>query len=624
MKRGGSLGPPLGAGVGAALVATALVTYVGSHLGGRFSIWVVDLLLWGGLSTAVVVTVVRSRRSREDEGSARDRDARGRSARARSLVPTVLPAAALLPGVVALVTSPRLQMSFHGYMHSAYTYQALEGNLPPENPLLAGTPANDYWLFHVFLAGISHVLRIAPPVAGLVVNFAALGACLGAIAWLLKRLDLLPRRPILGTCAVLFVLFGANLAGSAHAGIASLAGQGASDPVGISTMVLSGVARSAGLFPKFLNFNGFPLGIAFFLLALAGAVVTARRVTLAALTCFALGILGALAFHITTGLFALATLSLAAPAGWALTRSRPTGDVSRRAGLAWTLLWICGLAVMGHYVMTIDDALAPGAHIDLWNPDNLRRFLGVTYPLLPFFVAGTIHALRKRRAGIVALAWVGTAGTLASCITVLPDDNQYKFDYLTGIALAVVALGGLRWLASLGPAATGATKFLAAAGTALIIFNLTVQGFSYARSDLAAQDTVAYEGVNVVGESHNSGAWEWIRTNTATDSVVVTPLLGANRAPVLAMSRRPVYVLDGGPFTEKTEFDRRSLLATALYASGTPLSEWLGLLEEIRDDLGDRPGIVAVPMGHDDVAHQRGLSLVYDKEGVKLYSLMRG
>lgn len=606
-----SAGLRLGFGVGAALVATALVTYVAARLAGEPPIWFVDLFLWGGLVLAIAVTGLRGRKS--DRLTAPSAPL---PARTRGLALTLLPGAALLPGLVALLTSPRLQMSFHGYLHSAYTYQALEGTLPPENPLLAGTPGNDYWLFHVLLAGISHVLRVAPPVAGTLVNLLALAACLGAIVWILTTLELLRRRPLLRTCAALFVLFGANLAGIVHAGVSELTGGEPTDPVGISTMVLSGAARSAGLFPKFLNFNGFPLGIAFFLLALGGVVAVSQRVTVGALWCYALGAVGALAFHITTGLFAVATLSLAPVVASLVTRDRPPVDVRRAQVVVWAGLLLAGLAILAHYVMSVDDALGPGARIDVWHPENIRRFLGLVYPLLPLFVVGAVHGFRTRRRVIVALTWVAAAGSLAACTAVLPDDNQYKFDYLAGIAIALVALIGVHDLLSQGAVRARLATAASGVAIALVIVNVVFQGISYARSDLAAQDTVAYEGVNIVGEGPNADAWEWIAANTPEDAVVVVPVVGANRAPVLAMSRRSIFALDGGPFTaEKDEFTRRRAVAEQFYG-GTVVPP----LFPISTEIPNRPLILAIPAGYPDELPPDA-ALVYDERGVRLYDV---
>ena len=603
----------LGVRVAGCLVITALVVFVLARAMGGLPIWVIDVLLWGGIAGSVAWAIVRRRASR-DRGARTDLDARARAA-------MLLPCVALLPGLVALLTSPRLQMSFHGYLHSSYVYQALEGNFPPENPLLADTPANDYWLFHVLLAGISHVLRVAPPVAAMFVNFLALGASLGAIFWLLRTTESLPRHPFAKTCAALVVLFGANLAGGVHAGVAALAGEPAGDPIGISTMVMSGAARSAGLFPKFLNFNGFPLGIAFFLLALGGTVNAVRRATPAAILCAVTGVLGALAFHVTTGIFALGVLPAAAVIACLTARRKPDWALSRRDAVLVLVLGTAALVILLFYVRDLAGALGPSASVDMWNPANLRRFLGVTYPLWPFFVLGAATAFRNRRVEAATLSCVGVLGALAACITVLPDGNQYKFDYLANIAIALVALVGLRDLLTRGPALARVARSVATIGVALVLANVLVQGIAYGRSDLAAQDTLAYDGVNVVGDGPNSGAWEWIAANTSPDAVVVVPVVGSNRAPVLAMSRRSAFALNGGPFTADTpEFSSRDAVAQEIYDAPGPVDTATGgrILAGLHDAIDNRPVIVAFPFGYPDTFELEG-ALVYDEDGVRLY-----
>lgn len=605
-------------------VATALVGYVAARLFGSLSIWVIDALLWGGIAVGIVVYVTWRRRRPDADVTGHQKQA-GEPARPRVGLATLAPFAVLVPGIGALLASPRLQMSFHGYLHTAYVYEAIQGHLPPENPLLAGTPANDYWLFHVLLGAVSHTFRIAPPLASTLVNLVALCACLGIVAWVLNELGLAPRTGWGRGLVILFVLFGANLFGIVHVVGAALNGSAAQDPAGIATMVWSGAARSAGLFPKFLNFNGFPLGVAFFLLGLAGAVLTTRGRSALGFFCIATGVIGALAFHISTGLLATAALTTAPVAAAWLTRRRPEGDVSRRTVMLTVVLFLGGLAVMTHYVSTAARAVGPNAVFDVWNPENLRRFLSLTYPLVPLFVWGAFRALRSRRSDLVVLTWVACAGAMAACITVLPDNNQYKFDFLASLPMALVALGGwgeMREVRALRPV----SGVVAVGAGVVLLANLVWQGFGYARSDLAAQDSIAYRGVDVVGVGPSSDAWEWIARHTSTGTVVVSPLTNKNQSPVLALGQRSVYALEGGPFTAGLpEYDRRRDQIRTIYSSGASPEAKLVALAAIRRTLGDRAMVVAVPSAYVasfDAAF--GLEPSYESEGMNLYVFTAG
>ena len=636
---GATLALRLGVGAAMVMVLVAVAAYAGSSVAGSFPIWLVDALLWGGLVAAAAVVLTLARRSAVG-GHARDADeeqSSGRAGRVGRVVASSIPFVVLMPGLIALARSPRLQMSFHGYLHSAYAYQAIQGHLPPDNPLLAGEPANDYWLFHVLLAAISHTLRIAPPVAASIVNIAALLACLGAIAWILGRVSLFPRNFFLRSCAILFVLFGHNLFGLVHAGANGLAGETATDAAGIGTMVWSGAARSAGLFAKFLNFNGFPLGVAFFILALAGSVALTRAISMSSVVCVLTGLVGALSFHTTTGVFAVAVLPISIGGAWLITRRAPIREVSTRRVVAIACSGAALLLVIGHYVAHAATSLEESASLDLWHHANVLRFLGATYALWPLTVVGTIAALRARRSDVVLLALVALIGAICSCIAVLPDDNQYKFDYLTAIPLAIVALSAVEIVAARnGPWRSSPAVALGATAIVLTLGNQLYQGIAYLRSPMAAQQTLAYDGLNVVGEegTPHAHAWEWIQENTASDAVVVTPIVGKNRAPVLAMSQRLIYVLDGGLFTAgNPEYVSRERAVEAIYSSTARREAKIEAFDVIRADLASRPVIVAVPLDpkiprvteHDfDLEPEHDLELVYDRGGTRLYRLTAG
>ena len=63
--------------------------------------------------------------------------------------------------------------SYHGFMHAGIVYQALNGTIPPLNPLLGGEPLLYPWGYHLLAAGISRMLNLSPAYSFAVINVAS-------------------------------------------------------------------------------------------------------------------------------------------------------------------------------------------------------------------------------------------------------------------------------------------------------------------------------------------------------------------------------------------------------------------------------------------------------------------
>jgi hypothetical protein len=585
-----SLAYKFGVAVAGGLVFAACATYVAGLMGDRVPIWFIDVFFWAALTAAVLFVYVTHMRRGSLSRAVDDEPAPSIAARAVTLVPFSV----LMPGIVAVLQSTRLQISFHGFFHSAFTYQIINGVVPPENPLLPGHPANDYWLFHALIASLVHSLRIAPPLVAIGVNLIALTVSMFLIAGILGRLRPWPTSPLARGLTMLLVLFGLNLIGVINALVSD---PGLTDPRLSHMVVHVGGGRSAGLFGKFLNFNGFPIGIAFFLLGVSSALRLTKRFDTWPLVGFACGLLGALAFHVTTGVFALATLPAALVISILFIR-RPSKVSLSRAQVA--LLGggiVVGSTLLGHYVLATAAALNNPTQIDPLNATNIARLLLLAAPLIPFFVVGTVHAYRERRRDLLMLSLATVGGVILACVLVVPGGNQYKFDYLSALPMVVVAIAGWRALrnserASL-PKLAVITGVLAAA---LTIGNQLYIGLAYMNSKFA-NDSVAYEGPNVVGgrAGARAEAWEWLRDNSPTDAIVVLPLASKDDAGVLAISQRLPYVLRGSIYTAGyPDFEDRADRLRDLYSARTSLTVKRQIIGDIAMDVGNRPLFIAV------------------------------
>ena len=636
MRQTTSFAFKLGVCVAIGLVSMATVTYGAGLVFGSLSIWVVDVLLWGGMVTAVVLATLSHRQERSSKASrldpsASERGSGRRGARAARGCLTLLPFGVLVPGIVAVLGSPRLQMSFHGFLHSAYTYEIMNGLVPPDNPLLPGHPANDYWLYHVLLGGLAHSLRIAPPLVSILLNMVALVVSAFLLAWILRRLGLWPTNALAKGLVVLVVLFALNLFGIIH----TLGFEPPTDRVTFGEPSLTGLAyvggaRSAGLFGKFLNFNGFPLGIAFFLLALTCGVRLTRRVDAFSLAGFAAGLLGALVFHATTGAFGLGVLPVALAISTLAFRSPIERSISRRTLVTIGAPIVFALIILAHYVLSAANALNDATQLDVFNGRNFARFFVLTGPLIPFFVLGFRDAVRKGRRDLLMLSLAAVGGGILACVLVLAGGNQYKFDYLAALPMALVAVAGWwRVRESRRKWVSGTALGVAACSVSLVIGNQLYTGIAYLTSSYATDKTLAYDGPNVVASEPGgmTDAWEWLRANSPKDSIVLLPVTSRDRATLLPLSQRLPYMARGGLLTAGyPEFEERAARIRELYSSTTPSSRKALVLDEVRKDANGRPLFIVVAAGRMPLtdASALGLDQVFSSGGTQMYRVRTG
>lgn len=81
----------------------------------------------------------------------------------------------LLPLVFIYLWSPNNRIvSDHGFWHTSIVYQIMNGNIPPNNPLLAGKPLIYPWATHLVVAALSNFFQISPPITFALINLSAL------------------------------------------------------------------------------------------------------------------------------------------------------------------------------------------------------------------------------------------------------------------------------------------------------------------------------------------------------------------------------------------------------------------------------------------------------------------
>lgn len=568
------------------------------------------------------------------------------TSRVERIVWTAIAVAAFVPMVVAVLGSPRVQISHHGFFHSAYVHQVMAGKVPPENVTLPGNPSNTYWPYHAVLAALVELVEIPAPLASALLNLAVLA---GSLAWIAATCRELygPSPRGTGALRAVFALFGANLLGGLYWILLRAAGIAAAP----RTTVPFGDVRLATLVAKFANYTGAALGVYFYVVALLVVVRWLRgRVHGFDLFLGAMALLGALALHAITGAFmgagfaaaGIAAAVLAAAlngtlgaqlAPSALAERMHAVVAQRRVGPA--LAAIITLVVLGvptlWFVASASGEFPEPPRIGL--PDAYAlSVVAVSYPLLPFFVLGVLAAIRERDPRLVLLALVCAGGYALASVVSISGHNEYKFIYLGSIALCLVSLEPLqRWLAE-----DGRRVAPAVAMTVLLLASLNVAlfGVGQLRGALFADRTFSYDGRHVTATSPEqivpgtgieyADLFAWIRDHTPPDTVVVVPLLMRDRSVLYVLSERVPYVVDGVHYNRGLpDFARRAEQVHALYARTSDPAARAAALDEIAGALPGRPMVVVYPnalLGRFDPA-TAGLRRVQDGAVASLFAV---
>jgi len=595
-----------------------LVGLLGPFGGGGWAV-----LLVASIAGAALVVALAHRRAWSELFAPRQRGADdGPAGGATRWLVRALPVLALLPVAVAVLGSVRIQISHHGFFHSAYVYRVLAGDVPPENVTLAGHPSNTYWPYHALLAAVVELLDVPAPLASALLNLALLAGTLAWAAVLVRELYGRPPWPGGAGPLALVAVFGANLLGSVY----WLARVAAGLPTGPRGLVLLGDVRLGSLVAKFANYTGASLGVYFFVLGLLVMVRLLRgRARGFDLVLGVVALIGAFALHAITGAFMVVAFAPAAILAWLGTAPREAGGlaaaahvlraaatalvatprVRRETSAAVLTLLALGLPVLAFVATASSEFPAPPR---LGLPDAYAlSIVAVAWPLLPFFVAGVVAAARARDASGLFLALVCLGGYALASVLSISGRNEYKFIYLGSIGLSLVALAPITSL--LRTRATGARRVARGAALATLVLacaNVALFGLGLLRGASFRDRTFRYEGRHVVAEAPRfvrpgtgleyGDLFAWIRGHTAPDAVVVVPLLERDKSVLYVLSERVPYAVDGLHYNRGLpDYGRRVALLDALYAPASSADERGVALAAIRASLPERPMVVLLP-----------------------------
>jgi hypothetical protein len=386
---------------------------------------------------------------------------------------------------------------------------------------------------------------------------------------------------------------------------------------------LGGDPRLVTLFGKFLNVNGFPVGLALFALLLEELAPShdtrPPRPWIIVLLLVGLGL-----FHPTTAAGAYAALggavaicALADLPGnrlsWLWRRILPVG-----------LSFALALALTSPYLFSVASAapeLVHGPHGDEIGYGARGLAFSAT-PLLLVVLWGPRRCWRDPLARFLLVATVIllALGTLLP----LPDGNQYKLTLMASLPGGVL----LFWL--LGePGGRPVRRTLFCGAVALAIGGHTLTVVAYQRSAMAERTLYAGEVgyLSVPGDPPLDRALRWLRESTPAEAVVISKPVRFGGAMVTPVSGRSDFVMLGGHHSQgDPRFGRRIALVRRLFDPLEPIDP---LVDEIRSEL-DRPLYLLVrreqfPDRFDALLerfqHARALSNVFLDQDLRVFAI---
>ncbi len=554
----------------------------------------------------------------------------------RVLLPIVIPALVLAPGLYAVITSPTVQILSHPDLHFGYTYQLLYGSTPLENVFVAGYPANYYWLFHAFAAAIIETTSLRPPYILSAMNILAVFSSLLWIGQTLVALKLSRQRTLhLGLLAV-FVFCSVNATG-----ILSLLAHfanGTFEPDNLRLLVLNGGHKHLhSALNKLTNINAMDLGIAVFAASFFSFVKIVKTGidlrTLVLIT--ACGIAGLAANQLATFYIVVALMgSLFVIAVCRLLRSANKHETVK---VFWNrleseippniiVLYFGTSLVLSIPLLKYNYDMAYNTRgeigFELLNQSNIAMLWAAFALLLPLFVVQWIFVLRRGKNVSYFIHISGGLGLLLGSGLLITDVNQYKGSYFLTIVLAMSSLLALERLKESDSLVWRRTGRIIAIILFALVFSriIYVDLFMLNKGRTSEYAGFAYDGEHIVHTVDKDGrfaAYYWIRDNTPVDALVITPIKGFLFASVFP--ERQFYVKQAQvSFTANiSDYDRRVRQLDAFYRNDTGPEEYQYMSRNLARHFPDRPFFAVVKDSEvsPEVMKGRDADLVFEHPG---------
>ncbi len=557
----------------------------------------------------------------------------------RRMILPVIPLLVLAPSVLAVLSSPVLQISYHGDIHSAHIHQLLYGSTPIDNVYIPAYPPNYYWLYHAYLAAIARMTSLGPPFVAALVNAAAVFSSLLWIAQTLVMLKLGRRRALYLGALVLLVYCALNIAGIlnllTHLGDEKI-------PYTLHAILLEGADRRLpSVLAKAFGFASMGVGIAIFSAAWCTCVkIVKHNVDLMSLVLVSACGMAALAVREIAALYIAAALlgGLAVTGGICLI-GRP-GKAARilafwhelksEAAPMTLLLWFAISLVLSIPLIKYNLDIVGGWHnvrpfdfpIGVPGSANISMIAAAVLLLIPLFILQCVFVWRKRNHGqyfIQISCWIALLLTAA---LELPGRNHYKGVYFLTMLMAVSALFALQTMQNSDKKRWRQVGWVIQALLLMLVFSkvIYVNRYYINRARFPRYE-LQYDGAHIVyiggfGEGHSSAS-SWIRENTPPDAAVIAPLNSFTHLNVL-YERLPYFLKSlSGLARHIPGYDKRARELKLFYNQETAIEDYEIVQENM---LKHFPGRSMYAIVKDEevslaVMRSRGARLVYEHAG---------
>ncbi len=554
----------------------------------------------------------------------------------RDFLPMVVPALVLAPGLYAIASSPTVQVLSNPDLHYGYIYQAKNVSTPFENIFVAGYPANYYWLFHAYVAAITQWMAWPPSYSGSILNVQAV---FSSFLWIGQTLVLLKLgKPRTWTLGLLIVFVFCSLNATAVLSLLANHADSVYKSNDLRILLLEGAHKHLhSTMSKLANINSTDLGISLFAAALFCCLKILKgefelRYFVLISACGILGMaasqfatvyivaafLGGLVFTAAVYLHKEPKKSQAIMAFWQ--------QFTKRISLKTIVIYV-GLSLilsipLLKYNYDISYNTRHFGGFELFSQKNMGMLWGAFALLLPLYFLQWLFVLRKRDSVVFFIQVSAALGLLLGSGLTVTQNTQHKGVYSLAILIGISALFALQTLLSKD---SSRTRFFGKA-IAVALFGLIFLRVGYVnlallnRSQTVDYRGFAYDGNHIVHTVDKAGrftAYYWIRDNSPTDALVITPLDSFIFANVLA--ERQFYVKKA-QYTYTTgiqDYDRRVRQLSKFYRDDTGPGEYYYMSRNIARHFPDRP-IYAVVKDSEvspEVMAGRDAELVFEHEG---------
>lgn len=448
------------------------------------------------------------------------------------LLAWALPVALAAAYLVTFAGDPQLRANWgHAWTHADIAYLVANGQLRPEEPMLAGIPMAYPWAGHVVQAVLS-TLMDSPPHAGfLLLNLALLAAIVALVA---ESVALLGGGRAAQVAAAVLLGFGVNIAGT-------LAWRFLPASF-LTTWPVFGDERFSPWLRKFGVFQQDPIGLAvvaatgLLALQLASRRPDQPRVVLVAVLVATVAVFYPLLWPAASALAGTAALVLLVR-WW---RERDAVPVAAMAGLVVALA--VGAAALMAAMQVVTVARGDRPTMGFSTPWEMKVKLATVAIVLAPLWAGALAALRatwRSRLPALAVLGLGAASCLALYVAldIYHHANEYKFIFVAALALAPLAgiaveRAWRRWPRAAPPLALAGAVALAAPPVLAITTEVRLP------RELPALDLSRFE-VRLAQGQPLTLLLDAVRTGTPVEAVLVVRTLPWD--PV-TLTRRALYV----------------------------------------------------------------------------------